>query len=176
MKNIKLLLLLVLVGMFVVGGCGTAISEGVGLAKGPQGNYYQVKDVPPLDGYNNFEVGKITDHFGGAPAELLLLLPGDIIKALQKAEIPVNASGKTAVITGKILFYEKPGTFGKVEQAITDFDIVDKSSGRVIGRAYCVGRSNSYFANRGVPDKAEAVANGIAKWISDNRKYSKKKK
>ncbi len=120
MKNIKLLLLLVLVGMFVVGGCGTAISEGVGLAKGPQGNYYQVKDVPPLDGYNNFEVGKITDHFGGAPAELLLLLPGDIIKALQKAEIPVNASGKTAVITGKILFYEKPGTFGKVEQAIKD--------------------------------------------------------
>jgi hypothetical protein len=175
MKNIKILLLLMLAGMFVVGGCGTAISEGVGVAKGPQGHYYQVKDVPPLDGYTNFEVGAITDSFGGAPAQLLSLLPGDITQALREAEIPVNGSGKTAIITGKILFYEKPGTFGKVEQAITDFDIVDKSSGRILGRAYCVGRSNSYIANRGIPDKAKAVANGIAKWIKDNRKYSEKK-
>ena len=175
MKSIQALLLLMLVGMFVFGGCGTAISEGVGLAKGPQGHYFQTIDVPPLDGYNNFEVGKITDGFGRAPAELLSLLPGDIIAALREAEIPVNGSGKTAIITGKILFYEKPGTFGKVEQAITEFSLVDKSSGSILGEAYCVGRSNSYFANRGIPDKAKAVANGITKWIKDNRKYSDKK-
>ena len=170
MKSIKALLLLVLVGMFVGGGCTTAISEGVGVARGPQGHYFQIKTVPSLIGYSNFEVGAITDNFGGAPAELLRLLPGDIVKALQEAEIPVNASGKTAVITGKILFYEKPGTFGKIEQAITEFSIIDKSSGRVLGEAYCVGRSTTYLANRGIPDKAEAVANGIAKWIKDNRK------
>ena len=175
MKSIKALLLLVLVGMFVVGGCGTAISEGVGLAKGPQGHYFQTQDVPSLDGYS-FEVGRITDGFGRAPAELLSLLPGDITEALREAEIPVRGSGKTAIITGKILFYEKPGTFGKVEQAITEFSIVDKSSGSILGEAYCVGRSNSYFANRGIPDKSKAVANGIAKWIKDNRSEGKKKK
>lgn len=169
MKNTMVLLLPVLASVFVVGGCGTAISEGVGVATGPQGNYHQIKKVSPLTGYNNFEVGKITDSFGGAPAELLSLLPGDIIEALQEEELPVNAAGKTAIIAGKILFYEKPGTFGKVEQAITEFRIIDKSSGRILGEAYCVGRSNTYFANRGIPDKSKAVANGIVKWIKDNR-------
>ena len=167
-----------LVGMFVIGGCGTAISEGVGVAKGPQGYYFQTKNVPSLEGYS-FEIGKITDGFGRSPAELLSLLPGDIIEALREEEIPVNGSGKTAIITGKILFYEKPGTFGKVEQAITEFSIVDKSSGSILGEAYCVGRSNSYFANRGIPDKAKAVANGITKWIIKaipNHKEEKKRR
>lgn len=154
-----------LVGMFVVGGCGTAISEGVGVAKGPQGHFFQTQDLPSLQGYQSFEVGKITDGFGRSPAELLSLLPGDIREALVEEELTVGSSGKTAIITGKILFYEKPGTFDKVEQAIAEFSIVDKSSGSIIGEAYVVGRSNSYIARRGVPEKAKAVANGVTKWI-----------
>ena len=174
MNSIKILLLLMLVGMFVVGGCGTAISEGVGVAKGPQGHYFQTKDLPPLNGYTNFEVGPITDGFGKSPTELIALLPADIVEALREEKIPVNGSGKTAIITGKILFYEKPGTFDKVEQAITEFAIVDKSTGNIIGEAFCIGRSNSYIARRGIPEKAKAVANGIAKWIKANRKYGTK--
>ena len=164
-----------LVGMFVVGGCGTAISEGVGVAKGPQGHYFQTQDPPSLNEYTNFEVGSITDGFGRSPRNLLTLLPGDIIAALEKAELPVNGSGKTAIITGKILFYEKAGTFDKVEQAVTEFSIVDKSSGSILGEAFCIGRSNSYIARRGVPEKSKAVANGITKWILANRKYHNKK-
>ena len=163
----------------VLNGCiSRGIKEGVGAVRGGKGVYAPVPRPPGgetgtlLAGYTRFELGQITDSFGGqVPAELLRLLPGEFDKALAAKKITNAPGGKTAVIRGQILHYEAEGlmglAFGDFEEVISRLELVDKASGKVLARANCIGRSTE-SVNRGVKTKAEGLARAIAEWIAKN--------
>ncbi|HUS48468.1 MAG TPA: hypothetical protein VNA25_00795 [Phycisphaerae bacterium] len=163
----------------VLSGCiSRGIKEGIGAVRGGKGVYAPVQPahatdgVKLLTGYTRFELGQIKDNFGGkAPRRLGELLPAKFEAALAKKGIPNTPGGKTVVIRGEILHYEQEGmvglAFGDFEEVLTRLDMVDKSSGKVLAIANCIGRSTE-SVNRGVDSKADGLAKAIADWIAEN--------
>ncbi len=172
MKRMRMAMVVALIGAGVLsGGClGRAVKEGFGAATGAKGVYAQTQ-APAVDlrMYENIEVGAITDGFSGkTPHQLLAILPTKIVEQLQSKKLPTGASGKTLVIQGKIIYYEKAGitgqAFGPFEEVVSEIQLVDKDSGTVVAVANCIGRSTTTM-NQGVKKKAEGLAKGIVKWI-----------
>ena len=160
-----------------MGGCvSRAIKEGAGAALGAKGVYREIgsmgpKDARPLAGYSNFAMGRVEDDFGGMiPAELISALPGEVTRRLQDAKLPVGGAGKTLVINARVFYYEKDGAmgfaFGNFEEAIAEVHLVDKATGKVVGKSICVGRTTT-TSTMGVDKKTEGLSKGIVKWISD---------
>jgi len=159
-------------------GCISRLAkEGVGVVRGAKGIYASIAPDPALSGakplsrYRRFELGPISDDFGGkVPPRLLELLPTKFREHLAEAGLPHQPDGKTLLIRGRIVHYEAEGmlglTFGDFEEVIARVEFVDKASGKVIGEANCIGRSNE-SVNRGVETKADGLAKAIVKWIAD---------
>ncbi len=171
----------ILLGLFVMAiltstGCMSRLAkEGLGVATGAKGAFSEApsmgpKGATPLRSYQDFQVGKITDDFGGrTPSLLLATLPGEIRKELKEKEIPTGQAGRTIIIQGRVFYYEKAGmmgqVFGPLEESVAEIQLVDKDTGRVVGTAVCVGRSTT-TSNQGVEKKAEGLAKGIVDWIA----------
>ena len=160
-----------------LGGCSTAIKEGVGLATGARGSVTVVesalagKESRPLGVYRRFELGELTDDMGGrVPPELFSLLPAAFEKALAAKKIPNAPAGKTLLIRGKVLHYEDSSVVGKalgpLEFVVARVQFVDKDSGKVLATANCVGRTTTRV-NLGVARKAEGLAKAIVRWIDE---------
>ena len=150
------------------GGCiSRAIKEGVGAARGARGSHADVKAVvggsSALAGYDNFELGDIQDDFSHTPRELFSALRTNFASELAKSKLP-TAGSRTLLIRGKIIHFELSGSFGHafgpLEQVIARIELVDKASGRVLGSANCVGRTNESNTS-GVIKKAEGLAKAI---------------
>lgn len=159
----------------LLGGClSRGIKEGLGIATGGKGVSIVLQPVPagayasPLGAYERFELGKISDAMGKTPLEFFRLLPVELDKQLADKRIPNLTSGKTLVIEGEILHYESSGLsgqiFGPLEEVVARIRLVDKDSGRTLGKANCVGRTKE-SVNVGVPSKAEGMAKAIVGWI-----------
>ena len=173
------LLAVALAAASVLPGCiSRGIKEGIGVVRGGRGVYAPIQPlratggVKPLAAYTRFELGRIGDNFGGkAPKRLGELLPAKFREQLAKRKLPNTSRGKTLVIRGEILHYEQEGmvglAFGDFEEVIARLEMVDKSSGKVLGTANCIGRSKESI-NRGVDSKAEGLAKAIADWIAAN--------
>jgi len=169
------IVMIVVAGSLLVGGCtGTIIKEGAGLALGAKGSVTPLMptQAPPprtLGVYQRFELGKFTDDMAGlVPPALFQELPGQFGRALAGKKIANAPSGRTLLIRGKVLHYEDSSTVGKavgpVEFVVAQVEFVDKDSGKVLGRANCVGRTTARV-NWGVAKKAEGLARAIANWI-----------
>lgn len=173
MRRMTMTLLLLAVCVGSTGCVSRAIKEGVGTVTGAKGVYAPLTQAADLSDYGTFEVARFTDDSGGrSPAELFSLLPIKIESRLKEDEVDIGM-GKTAVISGEVIYYEKAGitgqAFGPFEEAITEVTLTDKGTGQVLGKATCIGRSTQ-TVNQGIEKKAEGIAKGIAKWIEDVKK------
>jgi hypothetical protein len=159
----------------LLGGClSRAIKEGAGVALGPKGVYAEKnsmgpEEARPLAGYQNFQMGSLVDGFGGqTPAEFMARLKQEVPTQLQEHKLPTNAAGETCLINIRVIYYEKAGitgqAFGPFEEAVTQVDLVDKTTGKVVGIANVIGRS-AETVNQGAEKKAIGVAKGVASWI-----------
>lgn len=174
MKLPGCLLACAFVGLSFTGGCvGRAISEVAGVATGPKGLYTVIdpvarsKDDRPLGDYTSFEL-QIKNDFGSqTPSELVSQLPREFQKDLAKKKI-FERPGKTLVVDCTILHYEEASLFGEAfgpfEEVVARVRLVDKASGKVLGSANCIGRSNT-TTNEGVYKKTEGLASAMANWI-----------
>ena len=173
----KLAMGLVVTALLSMGsGCvGRAVSEAMGKVTGAKGITIVIDPVSQrsrdiaLVEYTRFELGTFTDEFGKTPPALLPLLKDRFERQLAAKKIP-NTSGKTLLIRGKIIHYEDATravsqVFGPFEEVVARVELVDKSSGKVLGVANCIGRSRE-TVNQGVEKKADGLAEAIVSWIA----------
>ena len=173
MKSMRIIAILLVTGLLASGCASRIFKETFGMATGPKGVYAQDERVRSLAGYGTFEVGSFSNDSGGrTPAEFFTKLPGYIRENLIKDEkAPLTGmGGKTAVISGEVIYYERAGAmgqlFGPFEEAILEVTLTDKATGKKLGRATCIGRSTE-SVNQGVDKKAEGAAKAIVEWIKD---------
>ena len=126
-------------------------------------------DARPLGTYRRFELGTISDGIGGkTPSELLTYLPEAFAEQVTKAKLPSEPGGKAMLIRGTVIHYESASTLGfalgPLEEVIVLTEFVDAGSGKVLGRANCIGRTTARV-NAGVRKKAEGLAKAFVKWI-----------
>ncbi|HNX27249.1 MAG TPA: hypothetical protein PKK48_07565 [Phycisphaerae bacterium] len=181
MKSAKVLLAGIgLVTLLISSGCvSRIIKEGVGTATGAKGGYQELDNPGRLAG-RNFQLGKFEDvNKRIIPGELLRELPAAMARQMAEDNIPATgAADETVVINGRIIYYEKAGAsgqlFGPLEEVVAEVTLVDKASGRILGQAMCVGRSQE-SVNQGVKEKAQGLAKGICSWIVKAADIQKKK-
>lgn len=160
-----------------VAGCGTALREGSGVIKGAEGVYTEIKPVsgakgdPVLGQYANFELGRITDDFGGkVPQVFFGNLKEAFASQLAKKKLPSGPGGKVLLVQGRIVYFELKGSalglvLGDVEEVVADMELIDKATGRQVATAICVGRTTQRV-NFGVRKKAQGLAKAMTEWIS----------
>jgi len=169
------ILAMALVTAIAASGCTTAVKEGFGVATGAKGIYAPITSLSassqarPLGQFRQFELGTMTDNFGGnVPTDLMARLPGAFAEELAKKKLPNEPGGKTLLIRGTILHYEDSGTvgmaLGPIEEVLARVELVDKDSGQVLAKANCVGRTTTRV-NLGVAKKAEGLAKAIVSWL-----------
>ena len=162
-------------------GCATGAKEVVGLVRGAKGVYAPIQTVStdtesrPLGEYRRFEIGQITDDFGGkVPSDLMMHCRVAFPEALAEKKLPNDPAGKTLLIRGKILHYESAGTvgvaIGPLEEVVARLELVDKDSGQVLGTANCIGRTTDRV-NVGVEKKGQGLAKAIVSWL--DKRYPK---
>ncbi len=176
MKTTAIRLLSVLAAVMPATGCvGTAIREAGGAVFGASGTYMQLhplaadRKTKTLGAYTRFELGAVTDGIGGKmPGGLVSYLSGEFSAEVRDARLPDNDTGKTLIVRGTIIYYESSSTvgfaLGPLEEAICRTELVDKSTGQVLGVANCVGRTKA-ASNSGVKSKASGLAKAFVKWI-----------
>ena len=161
-------------------GCGRIVGESIGAARGAHGLYAPIlmvsedPEARPLGQYKQFELGQITDDFGGkVPPDFMMYFTDAFAHQLAEKKLP-DEPGKTLLIRGKILHYEDASRLGSVisplEEVVARIELVDKDSGRVIGVANCIGRTMESI-NAGVAKKAEGLAKAIVGWL--DKEYPK---
>lgn len=172
MRNLALLLLPAAMSAALLTGCTTAVREGLGVARGAKGLYAPIRQpqAASLSAYSRFKLGKISDDTGGkTPQKLWDYLPGKFLEQLAEKKLPDNPDGKTLLIRGTVLHYEDESILGLVlsplEEVIVRTELVDASSGEVLGVANCIGRTTTRV-NRGVEKKAEGLAKAFAAWLA----------
>ena len=84
------------------------------------------------------------------------------------------ASSKVLAIRGQYVYYEEAGSildqaFGPFEEIIALVELADQSSGQIIARGYCIGRTNTTVL-QGPERKAEGLAKAIVDFIRKNCK------
>lgn len=168
------LTMLVMAALATAGGCSTAIKEGVGVATGAKGLYAPVRpvaagDARPLGEYGAFELGTFSDDFGGnVPASLDGHFRTAFAEQLADSRLAEADGTKTLLIRGRYIHYEDASTLGfaigPLEQVIARVELVDESSGRVLGVANVVGRTTNRV-NVGVEKKAQGLAKGLIEWL-----------
>jgi hypothetical protein len=177
MRRATVGLMIVAAAAALMPGCvGRLAKEGVGLGRGAKGAYFATqpvaptRDARPLGVYGRFELAPPVDDFGGrTPAEFSALLSSEFQRQLAEKHLPDRPGSNTLLIRTTILHFELAGAMGNVfgpfEEVVARVELVDKDSGRVLGKANCIGRS-SESVNKGVAKKAEGLAGAILDWIA----------
>ena len=182
MNRSRMMLLMCCALLPLTTGClSRAIKEGVGAVRGAKAAYSQTVAVRrgSLAKYSNFEIGPVTDGFGGkAPREVIGGLPRELRMKMADKGVP-NGRGASGVrITTNIIYAENAAlvgqVFGPFEEVLADVTLTDMQSGKQLGRAICIGRSNE-TVNDGWPKKTDALARAIVKWIQMGRGIDEKK-
>lgn len=158
-------------------GCtGRLIGEGVAVATGPKGDYFEENAVAPekddlaLRDYSRFELGEVRNVYGKhVPTEFMGKFREEFPKRMKGFKPVPSAAGKTLVVRVDIIHYEKAdvtdNVFGPLEQVVAHVELVDKESGNILATGNAIGRTGK-TVGLGAGAKAEGLAKGIAKWIS----------
>ncbi len=167
----RIVLPALVLAMLLTGGClGRAIGETWGALEGGSGRFDPVNDVTiSLDKYTDFEIGNFTDDTAGSvPAEFWAVLPILFEDLAAEKGLRNDPSGPTAVINGTVIYYESASltsqAFGPLEEVVARIEIVDKSTGHVLGTATAVGRTTASSV-QGPRSKANGLSKGIIEWI-----------
>ena len=182
MNRLRFLALAVAAALLLTSGCASRIFKET-TEFGGKGSYMLVKptsaglSVNAFADYTDFELTRLGDKTGGqTPPQVFSIMPMAFDEALAKANLP-STGGKTLLIRGDVWYYEKAGLFGQVfgphEEALARIEFVDKASGRVLGEANIVGRTNT-TRNQGPEEKGRGLARGIVKLIDRHFPPSRK--
>lgn len=173
----KRIALLACVMMTMAMGC-RAVDEGIDVFRGAEGVSAVIKPIDSsLGEYRRFEVVDFQDQAAlGVPSVLKQTLPAYVAEGLADKKIPNESTGKTLRIAGTYIYYEDAKTvteqvFGPFEEVLARVQFTDAQSGRVLGEAYCVGRSTTSVAS-GAENKAKGLAKAIVKLI--DQRYPKR--
>lgn len=173
-RTLALIGLATLASLGSTGCIGRAISEGVGVVRGPKDVTVVTSPLTTsLGQYTRFQLQPFADATGReVPEEVKAMLPTYLDKYLADKNILNTTRGKTLLIRGTYVYYENADkaldqVFGPFEEVVARVELVDKDSGRVIGVANCVGRTTE-SVNKGPDDKAKGLAKAIVKWIDRN--------
>jgi hypothetical protein len=155
-------------------GCQRGITEGVEVFRGGAGEYEALATPSTdLNEFDSIEVEEFEVDYDPTPSTLPGMLKPRLIQDLEDKDQPVGKKGdRTLVVRGRIIYYESSKrvdhVWGPLEEAVALVELVDKSRGKVIARAGCVGRSNA-SASTGVESKADGLAEAISSWIEKHR-------
>jgi hypothetical protein len=163
--------------LFLPGCMGRLIGEGAETALGPKGDYWEQKSVASrkdhksLLKYQQFELGSVKNEIGRLlPPEFIGMFRKEFSDQLDKSNLPNTGRGKTLLVDVSIVHYEKAdmtdNVFGPLEQVVARVKLVDKDSGKVLAVGNAIGRTGK-TVGMGVDNKAEGLAKGLVKWISD---------
>ena len=178
MRTLAMSGLAVWVAIMAAGCTGRIFGEGAEAAFGPKGKYWQEKPLgafagdKPLAAYTHFKLGTVSNAYGrNVPESFFDEFTREFDKELARAKhLPKNPSGKTLVVNAAVLHYEKAdltdNIFGPHEEVVARVEMLDQSSGKVLGIGNAVGRTTK-TVGLGVQNKAEGLAKGIVKWITD---------
>lgn len=162
-------------------GCGRLFDEGMEKGLGPGGKAlpmdpkWPANDSTYLARYQNFAIGTIKTEFPDTPREFMDYLPMKLAEQLTKKDLPMNRGGKTLVINITVVVYDSVSSYNKAikptEEVVARVDLVDKSDGKLVGQAMCIGRTYQSIS-LGSKTKAEGLSKAIVnEWI--NKAYPK---
>jgi hypothetical protein len=151
MKSTVALWLLLLGALVTAQGCeGRLISEGMEKGLGPTAFALQTEPKLPdapnyLASYRNFELGPVRVEFPDTPPTFVGDLQRKFYDQLAGKELPTDRSGKTLLVNVTVLAYQAAASYhkalGPTEEVVASVELVDKASGKVLGRAICIGRT-----------------------------------
>jgi hypothetical protein len=179
MKRITLLGLVAIL-LTSVGGClGRAAKEAILSPKG-----FSVPVASKLVGSQQSSYSKVQfEDFTNTgittmPADMNLILRTTLAEQIAKLK-PKNAiltpsPARALLVRGQYIYYEEAGgildqAFGPFEEIIAMVELVDKPSGKVVAKGYCVGRTGTTRL-QGPKRKAEGLSKAIIELVRKNCK------
>ncbi len=158
-------------------GCFTAAKLGLSEVTGGKDMLVVIKNpsMSKIYNYKYIKIERFKNNMGHIlPAETIpILYAACIDKILEepmqfqvaKDNSPAN---QTIIIRGTIIHYNPAGglsaVMGKFAQIICRVELVDKTTGQVLGIAHCIGFSKAIM-RAGVEELSEGVAKAIRKWL-----------
>lgn len=151
MKRLAVVILLT-VAMVAPGCVGRLIDEGIEKGLGPTAKLlllppaWPEKDPQLLAAYRNFELAMpIQSEFPATPKEFVDYLPQAFADQVAGKGLPMEKGGKTLLINVTILAYQPVSSYNKAlgptEEVVARVELVDKASGKALGKAICIGRT-----------------------------------
>ncbi|MBI5725772.1 MAG: hypothetical protein HZA50_17565 [Planctomycetes bacterium] len=160
-------------------GCSRMIDEGFEKALGPTPKIMFLDPKPPedknndfLSPYRNFVLGKVdASQFPETPRDFIDYLPTKFVEQTTGRHLPADPAGKTLVVNVAVLAYQPALKFqkatGPTEEVVAKVELVDKDSGKVVGRAICIGRTYQ-SVGLGTKWKAWGLCRAIVnEWIDE---------
>jgi len=178
MKHVAGLLSLSLLVLVAGQGCvGRLIDEGIEKSMGPTAKVlpmdpqWPAKDHAYLENYKNFAIGTIKTEFPAVPQEFMEYLPGRLAEQLASKDLPMDQNRNTLVIHITILAYQPVSSYhkalGPTEEVVARVELVDKGSGKLVGKAVCIGRTYQ-SVGLGTKWKAWGLCRAIVNdWINE---------
>jgi len=171
--------MLLVAALPITQGCvGRAISEGIEKTLGPTARVLSMepkwaeKDSRFLAAYRNFELAMpIKSQFSDTPDKFMEYLPIKFNEQLVSKGLPTDKAGKTLEVNVTILAYQPAASYqkalGPTEEVVALVELGDKDSGKLIGKAICIGRTYQ-SVGLGPKWKAWGLSRAIVdKWISE---------
>jgi hypothetical protein len=172
MKSTVALSLLIMGALITAQGCeGRLISEGMEKGLGPTGIALPIDPkLPPGDSlaaYRNIELAAIRVEFPDTPPTFVSDFQRKFYDQLAGKNLPQDRGGKTLLVNVTILAYQPAVSYhkalGPTEEVVARVELTDKSTGAVVGRAICIGRT---FQSVGMSVKWKAW--GLSRAIVNN--------
>jgi hypothetical protein len=176
MKRVLLAFTVAATTLLLQGCVGRAISEGAEKVLGPTGIALQMEPKWPekeqtyLAAYKSFHlVTPIRSEFPDTPSSFFSYFPTKFEEQLASKGLPGQTGGKTLLIQVTILAYQPSTTFeqalGPTEEVVARVEFVDKDTGKLVGKAICIGRTYQSVGT-GSKWKAWGLSRAIVnKWI-----------
>jgi hypothetical protein len=177
MKHVIGLLCLSLLAMVAGQGCSRLIDEGIEKGMGPTAKVLPMdpqwpeKDQTYLESYKNFEVGTLKTEFPPVPQAFMEYLPQRLNEQLNSKNLPMDKNAKTLVINITVIAYQPVSSYhvalGPTEEVVARVELVDKASGKLVGKAVCIGRTYQSIG-LGTKWKAWGLCRAIVNdWINE---------
>jgi len=153
MKRTAVLIMLLCCVTLVAPGCiSRMIDEGVERGLGPTAKALPMEpkwpeeDTTFLAAYRNFElVLPVKSEFADTPKEFMDYFPVRFGEHLASKDLPTGRDGKTLLVDVTILAYQAVVSYhkawGPTEEVVARVELKDKDTGKIIGRAVCIGRT-----------------------------------
>jgi len=172
------ILVLIAASLTSAGGCVTRMAKEAILW--PTGFSVPTSPVAsPQSSYSKVQVEDFTNTgITTMPANMNQLVRTALAERIAKLDddktILRPGAARTLLVRGQYLYYEESSgvldqVFGPFEEIIALVELVDKSSGKIVARGYCVGRTN-ITKLQGPKKKAEGLAKAIIDLIKKSCK------